>query len=337
MANPGYVAAACANQGVAGAAVIAVLFALLMLVALGNLCKTQYPLYIVLTVSCLSESPLCLWVLQRPITVRLVCCPSVSKAAVHGYAHKAAMSSTLCPPKDAAASPCPPCSTSLAKQPTIAVPCSARRRQRVQGGLPHNVRSAGWRGRALWRLARRFQCWIRRRHHSSVPHPRRLARPHCAHCGTAHVHLPAWPLAAQGCTPPTISAVRALAPRPHTVLACALTSQSVKGRALTLLATSSAHSGGRLCTADDKVAPRGRRRWVLLTRLLIPAQVCFGPVLGVIASGLLFGSDDALLWRVGDRLLHASIWVRAAGPPRAPLARAVSSHAGRSRRLPLAR
>jgi len=92
------------------------------------------------------------------------------------------------------------------------------------------------------------------------------------------------------------------------VLACALTSQSVKGRALTLLATSSAHSGGRLCTADDKVAPRGRRRWVLLTRLLIPAQVCFGPVLGVIASGLLFGSDDALLWRVGDQHLGACGW-----------------------------
>jgi len=110
MANPGYVAAACANQGVAGAAVIAALFALLMLVALGNLYKTQYPLYIVLTVSCLSESPLCLWVMQRHITVRMVCCPCVSKAAVRGYAHEAGMFSTLCPPKDAAAPPCPTCS-----------------------------------------------------------------------------------------------------------------------------------------------------------------------------------------------------------------------------------
>ena len=50
---------------------------------------------------------------------------------------------------------------------------------------------------------------------------------------------------------------------------------------------------------------------MLLARLLIPAQICFGPIMGVIASGLIYGSDDAHLWGVGTHLLNASIWVSA--------------------------
>ena len=44
MANSAYVATACADQSLAGASVVAALFFLLMLTALGNLLKTQYPL-----------------------------------------------------------------------------------------------------------------------------------------------------------------------------------------------------------------------------------------------------------------------------------------------------
>ena len=57
MANPAFVAAACSGQSVAGAAVISALFFLLMLVAVANLVKTKFPLYIVLTASGLSALP----------------------------------------------------------------------------------------------------------------------------------------------------------------------------------------------------------------------------------------------------------------------------------------
>ncbi len=57
MANPAFVAAACSGQSVAGAAVISALFFLLMLVAVANLVKTKFPLYIVLTASGLSAHP----------------------------------------------------------------------------------------------------------------------------------------------------------------------------------------------------------------------------------------------------------------------------------------
>ncbi len=67
----------------------------------------------------------------------------------------------------------------------------------------------------------------------------------------------------------------------------------------------------RLINAGDQLAPKHRGKLVLLARLLIPAQICFGPVMGVIASGLIYGSDDAHLWAVGTHLLNASIWVGA--------------------------
>ena len=48
------VAASCYGQSAVGAAVTAALFFLLMLVSVGNLVVTRYPLYIVLTASALS-------------------------------------------------------------------------------------------------------------------------------------------------------------------------------------------------------------------------------------------------------------------------------------------
>ena len=73
-----------------------------------------------------------------------------------------------------------------------------------------------------------------------------------------------------------------------------------------------AHVLRRLSSAGCELAPRNKRSLILLARLLIPAQLCFGPILGVIASGLVYGSDEPRLWAAGDRLLHASIWVRSA-------------------------
>lgn len=72
------------------------------------------------------------------------------------------------------------------------------------------------------------------------------------------------------------------------------------------------HMLRRLSSAGCELAPRNKRSLILLARLLIPAQLCFGPIMGVIASGLVYGSDEPRLWTAGDRLLHASIWVRCA-------------------------
>ncbi len=67
----------------------------------------------------------------------------------------------------------------------------------------------------------------------------------------------------------------------------------------------------RLSNAGERLAPKHRGKLVLLARLLIPAQICFGPVLNVIAAGLVFGSNDPQHGAVGTHLLHAGIWVSA--------------------------
>ena len=66
----------------------------------------------------------------------------------------------------------------------------------------------------------------------------------------------------------------------------------------------------RLSSAGCELAPRNKRSLILLARLLIPAQLCFGPIMSAIASGLVYGNDEPRLWAAGDCLLHASIWVR---------------------------
>lgn len=72
------------------------------------------------------------------------------------------------------------------------------------------------------------------------------------------------------------------------------------------------HVTCRLSSAGCELAPRNKRSLILLARLLIPAQLCFGPIMGVIASGLVYGNDEPRLWAAGNRLLHASLWVRCA-------------------------
>lgn len=67
----------------------------------------------------------------------------------------------------------------------------------------------------------------------------------------------------------------------------------------------------RLSSAGERLAPKHRGKLVLLARLLIPAQICFGPVFNVIAAGLVFGSNNPQHGAVGTRLLHAGIWVSA--------------------------
>ncbi|KAK9845738.1 hypothetical protein WJX81_001040 [Elliptochloris bilobata] len=167
MANPGYIVAACNGQSLAGAAVVAALFFVLMLTALGNLLATRYPLYIVLTASGLLRGL--------------------------GYAFQA----------------------------VYITKCASPEGQGGYWGAWLAITNAGF-GVAIV-----AQCLI----------------------------LAAW-LSSAGC----------------------------------------------------KLAPSNKKALVLLAQLLILAQLCFGPIAGVIASGLVYGGDDPRLWAAGDRLLHASIY-----------------------------
>ena len=44
--------------------------------------------------------------------------------------------------------------------------------------------------------------------------------------------------------------------------------------------------------------------------LLVPPIICFGPITGVIASGMLYGDISPYGQLIGNRLKMAAVWVR---------------------------